>query len=123
VVLCFRGTIGGGCSSVTEIVGFGNGAGSLGTVAAEGADGKDRSPERGGQKVARGKREARSPWIANNRNSGTEGRQSTTVRVSVAPAGLACFLGMIQGRRARSARTCPWLPSDRPFRGSRDFWG
>ena len=71
--------------------------------------------QRRGQKVARGKREARRPWISNNNNSGPTGRQKTAARASVAPPGLSRFLGMIQGLRARCARPCPWLPSGRAF--------
>jgi hypothetical protein len=65
------------------------------------------------QMVARGEREARSPWNVRKRSTGLEGRQKRA-RVSVAPAGLARFLSVIQGQRARGAPTCPWLPSAAP---------
>jgi hypothetical protein len=51
------------------------------------------------QMVARGEREARSPWNAfEKRSTGLEGRQKRA-RASVAPAGLARFLSVIQGQR------------------------
>jgi hypothetical protein len=66
------------------------------------------------QMVARGEREARSPWNAfEKRSTGLEGRQKRA-SMSVAPPGLARFLSVIQGQRARCARTCPWLPSAAP---------
>jgi hypothetical protein len=66
------------------------------------------------QMVARGEREARSPWNAfEKRSTGLKGRQKRA-RMSVAPPGLARFLSVIQGQRARCARTCPWLPSAAP---------
>jgi hypothetical protein len=76
------------------------------------ADGRESAPQ-ARQMVARGEREARSPWNVRKRSTGLDGRQKRA-RVSVAPAGLARFLSVIQGQRARCARTCPWLPSAAP---------
>jgi hypothetical protein len=53
---------------------------------------------RRGQKVARGKRAARSPGIASNKKFRPGGpTENSTVHVAVAPAGLARVGGLIQG--------------------------
>jgi hypothetical protein len=54
---------------------------------ARSAERRRRSSERRRceQKVARGKREARSPWIVKKNNAGPEGRQNGAARMSIAP--------------------------------------
>jgi hypothetical protein len=93
------------------------------------AEGSQGEAPKARQKVARGKREARSPWIASNKKFRPEG--PTECRAYGAspicrPCGARAFCGMVQGRRARCAspwplaticRACgasPWLPSAAP---------
>jgi hypothetical protein len=54
-----------------------------------------------------------APGTFEKRSIGLEGRQKRA-SVSVAPPGLARFLSVIQGQRARCARTGPWLPYSAP---------
>jgi hypothetical protein len=67
----------------------------------------ERERRRRGQKVARGKREARSPWIANKKKFRPEGPTETNGARVCRPFGLARFLRMIQRRRARYASHWP----------------
>ena len=71
------------------------------------AQGHGVERQRRGQKVARGKREARRPWISNNNDFRPNGPTETGGCVSAAPSGLSRFLGMIQGLRARCASPLP----------------
>jgi hypothetical protein len=65
------------------------------------------------QMVARGEREARCPWNVQEKKY-RPGRPTETGQRVCRPSGARALLSVIQGQRARCARTRPWLPSAAP---------
>jgi hypothetical protein len=70
--------------------------------------------------IARGKREARRPWISVKEKGAALKGRNTAASISAFQAS-TILLNSNQGRRARFARACPWLSYFAPLALSRTY--